>query len=573
MPDQAIAPLPETTLDPNDETVCLAHIPLKVLCDVLKDNSVEVISLPENNDPVFAWFEAHYGTSSCPEPCSTTSILQHANEAQCIAYLTENPEGYALLYGEFAALPESLLPFREHVLCVRKEPLAAYDLTEDLTRVFLHSMGLENRLRGMVNSKAPLASVLNTGATMLMGYLCVVDTSYNTVLACTNTLPPTAEYTGILAKHLRYEPTFALQKRTTLSNASKPSLRKTETEEYLFLQYPLNSSSAFIGHLTYVQRKEDCAAFVGIEAAFLRFAQYARALFSHLTDENLALNLERHSFLVTLLRDICVPDDILAANTRYLQIPAHAHFRLIVLDMNDCTGCNKNNLLNAMRNINKGKNCVVQVDRNLVCINYYLPGDQHALSIRKVTRDLELYVVKPFGAICGISTLFDGIGNIYQGYRQALYALQNRNLVIREATMYSKTMMRSGVPFETALSYFLCSAAIRKSIEEHAEMLEFYVTHTVTIPNKLAEEDVEKGTSTFALLWNYIAFEGSVVRASRQMYMHRNTFLYHIKQIEERFDFDLGDPLLREQLKLEYRCVFSRLSDDEYHTLFCREET
>ncbi len=72
----------------------------------------------------------------------------------------------------------------------------------------------------------------------------------------------------------------------------------------------------------------------------------------------------------------------------------------------------------------------------------------------------------------------------------------------------------------------------------------------------LLEEDATKGTNDFRLLWTYLLNERNATKTAQALFVHRNTVLYRVERIQERFQIDLDDSNIREKLLLDYRMHF-----------------
>lgn len=60
--------------------------------------------------------------------------------------------------------------------------------------------------------------------------------------------------------------------------------------------------------------------------------------------------------------------------------------------------------------------------------------------------------------------------------------------------------------------------------------------------------DERNGTDMVNILYTYLRYERNASRTAETLFLHRNTIIYKIKQIEEILECSLDDPLLRERL-------------------------
>lgn len=67
--------------------------------------------------------------------------------------------------------------------------------------------------------------------------------------------------------------------------------------------------------------------------------------------------------------------------------------------------------------------------------------------------------------------------------------------------------------------------------------------------------DKKKGTSLVEVLYAYLSHERNTTETAKALFIHRNTMLYKIHQIEEIIGESLDDPMLRERLMFSYHTL------------------
>ena len=55
------------------------------------------------------------------------------------------------------------------------------------------------------------------------------------------------------------------------------------------------------------------------------------------------------------------------------------------------------------------------------------------------------------------------------------------------------------------------------------------------------------------MVWVYLSHGRNATETAKRMHVHRNTVLYHLSRIEERFDISFDSPLLRSRIVLDYQ--------------------
>lgn len=72
---------------------------------------------------------------------------------------------------------------------------------------------------------------------------------------------------------------------------------------------------------------------------------------------------------------------------------------------------------------------------------------------------------------------------------------------------------------------------------------------------RLRDEDKRQGSDDFHLLEVYLSCECEASSAARRLSMHRNSLLYRIHRIEQRFGIQLGNAATRERMRIEYHLL------------------
>ena len=90
--------------------------------------------------------------------------------------------------------------------------------------------------------------------------------------------------------------------------------------------------------------------------------------------------------------------------------------------------------------------------------------------------------------------------------------------------------------------------------EKNERFLQFAFSHTIL--QKIKAEDVARGTNHFELFWFYLYFERNATAVAEHLHLHRNTVLYRMGRIQERFDLDLSQQEVREKMLIDFKVFF-----------------
>lgn len=144
-----------------------------------------------------------------------------------------------------------------------------------------------------------------------------------------------------------------------------------------------------------------------------------------------------------------------------------------------------------------------------------------------------------------LSQVYSGVTNTKFAYRQVLYMIGNMDVIQSEnAFMAATEEKREVISFEECLLLFLIADS-----SKDIELRNFCLSHTIL--EKLAKEDRENGTENARILMMYQYYNGKTSIVANKMHMHRNTVVYHLDKIQQRFGFDLDDPCMRNRLLVD----------------------
>ena len=241
-----------------------------------------------------------------------------------------------------------------------------------------------------------------------------------------------------------------------------------------------------------------------------------------------------------------------------------SHIRAIVVDLDKAT-CDHSELSAAFKALNNRRVFVIEQGRFMVSF-FFSNGSRDFISLShdRLMTTLEEGIHQPFGILCGISQTFEDLREASNAFKQALYSIEYRKYYLREIEITREDVgidTIAGTSFAQVLPYYLV---------EESSTDESYVGFCLSraFLTSILADDIRHNTKNFQILWFYLAFERNASLVGRRMFMHRNSVLYHIKQMEKQYDFDLDCRFFREKLLLDYRLVLMSLSDASISALF-----
>lgn len=539
------------------------------MCELIAEKGFKAISIPKNSHYALRWYDeaGEMGASHFDVPEERLLHIRRLDEA--VELFESGHKGYALVITDEAAFPLKLKDYRSRIIqvaCASEAEKVA--LRQVVQEVFLHMLEWENRLHFITETNGSLQSLLNEGVEVFKGTMFLIGIDYNVVGHSSIDESLNETYRAMLGNEdgvvVDAVADLIADCRATHGRTPEILVRK-DAWGNICMAYPTVFNGSLFGALVLVLPKgsahaEEWANSPGYRDQFGRFAEYVILLAKRMWGNGVELDMPHYYFFSSLLKGEVLPSSFVESNMHDLGIPADSDFKVVVADVARSNKESARALDNALRNLNNHQCFSLLFEDYLVAILYSNEGDG-ALSHRKTLADVDKYLYQPFGIQVGISQVFQHITSLRLGFRQAKEALACYDDLMRERLLDNEEVYMSGISFEEAMPYSLIK-------EDTPDFLyrEFCLSYSPL--EKLVESDLENGTHDFELLWLYLSYERSASQVSRRMFMHRNSVLYHIKQIEQRFDIDLSDIYCREKLMHDYRYLFTRMSDETLKKLF-----
>lgn len=523
-----------------------------------------VVSYPKGAARTFRWFESVELGSICPVQMNPSFTLKMCDANSGLDYLKQPDNGCILLALPGETLPEELQSFRDRIIHVDASP-SDRQLKLAVGQIFMQSMAWESQIKFMSDVSIPLSDILDLVSSILGGFMFVAGVDKNMVAFSAGMTPPSERYRLMVEEQQVADSIFSDVKVSSPKGSRSPMETEGDVDEdgLVCMRYPLVFNTTYFGVLGLVVPQEMQTD--GVRQAFMHFAEKVYVPISKKWSRGVEVDLPHYFFLTSLLRGEQYSKEAVEANLDSMGIPLHAQYKIILLDTRECAFRSVGIMTSIMSKLNDGRNYCVLYEDYLVCICYSDLSEDATLSHKKTVAQLREHVYGTLGVVCGISQVFDRITDIDNGFLQAKYALAYRDTIQRELYLMDGREPQAGVCIEAVFPYLYLDANALKP-----EFLEFFLSHTLL--EKLIAEDLAYGSRNFALLWYFLAYERNASKAGRRLYMHRNSVLYHIKQIEKRFDFDLSDQFFREKLTMECRIQFLRMKDSELDRLFAPEQ-
>ncbi len=540
---------------PLNESITLAMVQ-----DILRAEGTIEPSAALNYNPTFRWVE-FLVTDALPAALRNEFPLAISEEALRITalqhYPTPSPDTEPLHF-ILCVKPQQILPtLSDHTMVFRTEqdPLYIYLLVKDLLMRTLAWRQAVNHVQG---EERPLSSLLDISADLLPYYLFITDKNSCVLAHSTKVEAPNDYYRNLSLSGYVHSPIESLRERLREGEATVILGDKPNTSDRLV--FPLFIHHSFCGCLSLVCPATDVTQ--GMKDRLTSVGEIAASMLSRISSNHVSANIPQIQFFDMLLDGERFERMSLRRHLEDLGIPPDSWFKLILAEIDEGFEAAKASLL-AMTFLSDSR-----VDTRCFFHNGVLLALQYAptgpdLSHLTTEKILSSYDYTRFDIAYGVSDPFSDIVDLRHALSECTIALALRPAIQGQREVERSTLKRGDTYyFYEAVPYYFVDGAPKDEGFLH------FVNQTSFLPIIL-EEDAVKGTNDFRLLWTYLLNERNATKTAQSMYVHRNTVLYRIAKIEERFRIDLNDSNMREKIASDYRTFF--LSQGKYRWDTLRE--
>lgn len=236
-----------------------------------------------------------------------------------------------------------------------------------------------------------------------------------------------------------------------------------------------------------------------------------------------------------------------------LRIPLDAEFRLFgfIQDKPETRGC-IDDLALALKKVNRGKSLIVTHDERLYML-LHSKGFDDSLA-NKVVEDQISPLAKGVSGFFAVSQVFDEITNLKFAYQQIDVVAKHKAHIDLSSwfTMANQDERRLCYTFEEALRFLLVDPEGMSP-----ELRDFSFSHTIL--DKIIKEDAENGCDDARILASYIHHERKATTVAEKLHVHRNTVLYRIGKIADRFGLDFSESWTRERVLFDFSILYAKL--------------
>lgn len=493
-----------------------------MICSILRN--YDILAKPEGCSRNFAWATSPEGA------CELIGIL--AEEHLIIVCNSPSYEQASINFPRafFVVVTSKTISTTTHAAAHNAIIIDSPDNSEILALLQGHIIKLiawKTSLERCLEEDAGMDTLLELGEEMLQCELAVVSPK-RTFTSSGETLDTSSGGTGFAA---------AQKISAGMPNSTKPVLRKHGNEYHLELSVQLAQSRYCIIGIF------DSVPTTGSTELFSKYSFYVS---EYLKSSDRPLPSE--GALDETLHKIILGEQITARELGQFEtaygISEKTELRLAAVDLSDIPLNTRKLLKQSKANFHEKSTAPCEID-NMFLFLFRSNSSDSSLSNKEFVRGYNSCISEESNSPLLLSQVYSGVTNTKYAYKQVLYMIGNMDVIQSEnAVMAAADEKSSVISFEECLLLFLIADS-----SKDIELRNFCLSHTIL--EKLAKEDRENGTENARILMMYQYYNGKTSIVANKMHMHRNTVIYHLDKIKQRFGFDLDDPCMRNRLLVD----------------------
>ncbi len=533
----------------------LPHITPSMLLDHLGSAGVEIALEPSRARRLFRWFkffqmDERYDASKSGLSGTQALFICEADDAQNL--FNRVPGAFALVMTKNDQDIELMRSYASRAIVVKNiDPTSLVLIVQSL---FTKMLLWESALDKIAYRQGEIKDLLEISARMLGNFIFVSDNNFNLVAYTESVEPPddlhrTIVKDGCLSAKTIAEKRFRLPEKTFYTRGA------SEITPFDRISCPIHVDHSYIGSISMACNETPDTP--GLRDILKTLANHVSPLCEKNWRKQTQYNCPAYFFLTRLLNHECLSDNYMESQLLAGGLDEAAYFKLLLVDIDNNVDPNRAEaVIKAGASLNEGAS-ICFPHKSHIAIFLHAKKIDGKLSHLRINPEAESKICEPYGVTCGSSSVFNDITDLDLAYRQACLALGYRAIIRGEQFEDDEGKRGDVFLFEDALPYYLISPG-------HKDERFIQFSFSCSIANVLYREDIENGTSNFALVWFFLQYERNATMVAQRMHMHRNTVLYHIEKIQKRFNFDLSSKTARDWMLLCYKHLFLSIGSEPF---------
>lgn len=519
----------------------LPNVTFGMVVDFLGKN--KVIYGPASSKRVFRWLKVNGAKGFEPsEDIRVGQLLHVCRIEHAQPLLKENPEAFVCASTHADTVPNWARSYEGRFMLVKHEDAFLY-FCFLIMKLFTDALLLRSQLDHAVRDECTLQALLVAAQPAINADLACVDAS-GYELARANR--PRLSNTGAPRKEKPALETDADDPQKAHANNLRGADAGTPHEANAPTTTKREILAEGLPFATMIMTTEDEPS-AGQVDLFELACDHAQELCRTLWDEQSHIFCPHRQLLVDLIEGRSQDKLSNEEAKAQMRLTDAVQFKLIILSQDDTRRMSFANVASRAKLINR-KRCHVFAYHGSICALCHAGEGDKLLSHQRTLADVRKHLGK-LGVTAVSSQIFESLLDLDLAYEQAEIARGVRPLIMKEEGATSAEGKHDVVPFEVCLIYYLIGEG-----KKNERLLNFTFSHTLM--QKLSMEDAANGTDYLDMFWHYLLSERNATAVAERLHVHRNTVLYRMNKIQERFDLDLADPDVREKMIIDFKMFF-----------------
>ena len=427
---------------------------------------------------------------------------------------------------------------------LRHRPTHYYD--SHIQNIFVNQLFWIREMDRIVYSGGRLDDLIEASSYVLPNFICITDRGFNLV-ACSRAVKPQCRGHQHLVKHKCLDDNAIQYMRDVILPQSSQVRRYIASEpndyrEFPLIHFPLYVEGRYVLHVVV-----ECARGT-VEGVEEQFEIFMKRVIQICTKGQRASSESLDAWVRPLQRLVdgeSVSDEYLATQLATTDLKGVHRFRLLSCKLGpDMPHQQKSVLLEETKHLNEGR-CYPFIHGDCLLMLVF-STDLASNGLRAVPMDaIGREMLERFNVRTACSQVFHDIRHLHYAYKQIQVVYRFEHEMDTEYERLGNEGSRPMLPFEHALKYAIFSGSPDKDLLDYS--------FNSSIMKVLLDEDAAAGTDVARMLWVYLRLGCNAAEVAKHLHVHRNTVLYRMSRIEQRFGMDLSTPDARERLILDYQ--------------------
>lgn len=519
-----------------------------MLCDFLSPTTI--MHYPANGKWHLRGFYALPTEPSPDDNLPPAQVLYICRSREAHDFLVSHPLSPFIIVHDGDTMPAWMAEFADRILLIKKD--RAYSFILFMVQEFFLNMSYwTRRMDDIALNKGTFQDLVDASEDVIENFIALTDNA-NVLLAYSKKSSPIEKMSAALIEKGFFTQAiinaFELDEPSDKNIAKILSTKNFDGDPLEIYLFPIWHMGTNFGNCMIVCDKMRMTD--GLKDYLQLFLDWVARLCERVWRVELETKSPINMFFINLIAGKAMSDDYIKSRISLLNLPEKPQFKLLIVKSGVGLGSeNMNSMMESSKRLNSSRSIPFRYDGNLLTLLYASSSDENSFSIPRVSEEVKKGICDPYKVYVGTSQVFERIEDLDMAYGQALLACDYKEAIDIEGSLIPGADQKTVYAFEDALIYCLIDQR-----SESDRFKEFVCSYSFL--DKIIARDKSNGTNDFALLWVYLRCDCNISTTAKQLFMHRNTVIYHIEKIKETFMLDFSDKGTRDRCLIDYKIKF-----------------